>query len=48
MGEPLDHTAKLEIPTSLKKLTAEYTDSCGHLMQVPVGFRLEEALVEGA
>ena len=48
MGEPLDHTAKLEIPTSLKKLTAEYTDSCGHLMQVPVGSRLEEALVEGA
>lgn len=47
MGEPLDHTAKLEIPASLKKLTAEYTDSCGHLMQVPVGSRLEEALVEG-
>jgi hypothetical protein len=48
MGEPLDHTAKLEIPASLKKLTAEYTDSCGHLMQIPVGSRLEEALVEGA
>ena len=47
MGEPLDHTAKLEIPASLKKLTVEYTDSCGHLMQIPVGSRLEEALVEG-
>lgn len=48
MGEPLDQTAKLEIPASLKKLTADYTDSCGHLMQVPIGARLEEALVEGA
>ena len=48
MGEPLPYTAKLEIPTSLKKLTADYTDSCGHLMQVPVGSRIEEALVEGA
>lgn len=48
MGDPLDQTAKLEIPASLKKLTADYTDSCGHLMQVPVGPRLEEALVEGA
>jgi hypothetical protein len=48
MGEPLDHTAKLEIPASLKKLTAEYTDSCGHLMQIPVGSRVEEALVESA
>lgn len=48
MGEPLDQTAKLEIPASIKKLTAEYTDSCGHLMQIPVGSRLEEALIEGA
>ena len=48
MGDPLPHTAKLEIPASLKKLTAEYTDSCGHLMQLPVGPRIEEALIEGA
>lgn len=48
MAEALDQTAKLDIPASLKKLTADYTDSCGHLMQVPIGSRLEEALVEGA
>ncbi len=48
MGEPLDRTAKLEIPASLKKLTAEYVDSCGHMIQLPIGSRLEEALVEGA
>jgi hypothetical protein len=48
MGEPLPLTAKLEIPASLKKLSADYTDSCGHLMQIPVGGRIEEALIEGA
>ncbi|MGQ0694519.1 MAG: hypothetical protein ACT4OL_02960, partial [Nitrospiraceae bacterium] len=48
MGDPLPYTAKLEIPTSIKKLAAEYSDSCSHLIQVPVGSRLEEALIEGA
>lgn len=48
MGEALPHTVKLEIPTSIKKLTADYTDSCGHLQQIPIGSRLEEALIEGA
>lgn len=48
MGEPLPQTAKLEISSSLKKLSADYTDSCGHLMQIPIGPRLEEALIEGA
>ena len=48
MGEPLPVSVKLEIPDSIKTLRAEYTDGCGHLMQVPLGVRLEEALVEGA
>jgi hypothetical protein len=48
MGEPLPVSVKLEIPPSIKNLRAEYTDGCGHLMQVPLGVRLEEALVEGA
>jgi hypothetical protein len=48
MGEPLPVSIKLEIPASIKNLRAEYTDGCGHLMQVPLGVRLEEALVEGA
>ncbi len=48
MGEPLPVSVKLEIPASIKTLRAEYTDGCGHLMQVPLGARLEEALVEGA
>lgn len=48
MGEPLPVSVKLEIPASIKNLRAEYTDGCGHLMQVPLGARLEEALVEGA
>ncbi|MEK7301388.1 MAG: hypothetical protein AAB072_09820, partial [Nitrospirota bacterium] len=47
MGEPLPVSVKLEIPASIKNLRAEYTDGCGHLMQVPLGVRLEEALVEG-
>ena len=45
MGEPLPVSVKLEIPASIKTLRAEYTDGCGHLMQVPLGARLEEALV---
>lgn len=48
MGEPLPVSVKLEIPASIKELRAEYTDGCGHLMQVALGARLEEALVEGA
>ncbi len=48
MGEPLPVSVKLEIPASIKTLRTEYTDGCGHLMQVPLGARLEEALVEGA
>lgn len=48
MGEPLPYTAKLEIPVSIKRLTAEYPDNCGRLMQVPVGTSIEEALIEGA
>jgi hypothetical protein len=48
MGDPLPYTARLEIPTSIKKLSAEYSDSCGHLIQVPVGSRIEDALIEGA
>jgi len=48
MGEPLPVSVKLDIPDSIKNLRAEYTDGCGHLMQIPLGSRLEEALVEGA
>ena len=48
MGDPLPQTAKLEISPAMKNLSADYTDSCGHLMQVAVGPRLEEAVVEGA
>jgi hypothetical protein len=48
MGDPVDQTAKLDIPASIKQLVGEYTDSCGHLIKIPVGSRLEEALVEGA
>jgi len=48
MGEPLPVSVKLEIPAAIKELRADYTDGCGHLMQVPLGTRLEEALVEGA
>jgi len=48
MGEPLPVSVKLEIPAAIKGLRADYTDGCGHLMQVPLGARLEEALVEGA
>jgi hypothetical protein len=48
MGEPLPVSVKLEIPAAIKELRADYTDGCGHLMQVPLGTQLEEALVEGA
>jgi len=48
MGEPLPYTAKLEIPQSIKGLILRYTDSCGHLIEIPLGHRVEEALIEGA
>lgn len=48
MGEPLPNAVKLEIPAAIKELTVEYVDSCGHIQQIPLGSRLEEALVEGA
>lgn len=48
MGEPLPYTAKLEIPQSIKGLILRYTDSCGRLIEIPLGHRVEEALIEGA
>lgn len=48
MGEPLPHTAKLEISDSIKKLKLEYTNNCGQLRQLPFGASVEEALIEGA
>jgi hypothetical protein len=48
MGEPLPNAVKLEIPPSIKGLSAQYTDNCGHIQQIALGPRLEEALVEGA
>jgi hypothetical protein len=48
MGEPLPNAVKLEIPVSIKDLTAQYTDGCGHIQLIALGPRLEEALVEGA
>lgn len=48
MGDPLPVAVKLEIPVAIKELRLEYTDACGHLTRIPLGARLEEALVEGA
>jgi hypothetical protein len=48
MGDPLPSTAKLELPPSLKEQTLRYTNSCGQLEEVPLGRRLEQALLEGA
>lgn len=48
MGDPLPVPIKLEIPVAIKELRLEYTDACGHLTRVPLGTRLEEALVEAA
>ncbi|MGQ0666836.1 MAG: hypothetical protein ACT4O4_07365 [Nitrospiraceae bacterium] len=48
MGEPLPYTARLEIAQSIKNLTADYTDSCGQPVQLPVGPQIEEALIEAA
>lgn len=47
MGDPLPASAKLDIPPSLKKLTIRYSDSCGHLQEIPLGDRLQEAVREG-
>ena len=48
MGERLPVSIKLEISPSIKALNAQYTDGCGHPIQVALGARLEDALVEGA
>lgn len=48
MGDPLPVAIKLDIPAAIKELRLEYTDACGHLTRIPLGARLEEALVEGA
>ena len=46
MGPPLSASAKLETSSALKDLTLRYTDSCGHIQDVPLGGRLQEALRE--
>lgn len=46
MGTPLTASAKLETSPALKDLTLHYTDTCGHLQDVPLGGRLQEALQE--
>ena len=48
MGDPLPVVIKLDIPAAIKELRLEYTDACGHLTRIPLGARLEEALVEAA
>ena len=48
MEELLPSTARLEIAEPIKRLTAEYTDSCGQLARFDVGSRIEQALLEGA
>ncbi|HKC93857.1 MAG TPA: caspase family protein [Nitrospira sp.] len=48
MGEPLPNHVKLEIPTAIKELSADYVDNCGHMQKRPLGSQLEDALVEGA
>jgi len=48
MGEPLPNTTKLDISESIKGLILRYTDSCGHLMEIPLGHRVEEALIKEA
>lgn len=48
MGDPVPVSIKLDIPAAIKSLPVEYTDACGRLTRLPLGARLEEALVEGA
>ena len=48
MGDPLPVAITLDIPDAIKELRLEYTDACGHLTRIPLGTRLEEALVEAA
>jgi hypothetical protein len=48
MGDPLPSTVKLEMPPSLKDQILRYTDSCGQPEEIPLGRRLEDALLEGA
>jgi hypothetical protein len=47
LGDPLPTSAKLDIPSSMKDLTLRYSDSCGHIQEIPLGDRLQEALREG-
>ena len=48
MEEPLPNTVKLEISPSIKELLIRYNDSCGRIMEIPLGPRVEEGLIEGA
>ncbi|HMS84772.1 MAG TPA: caspase family protein [Nitrospira sp.] len=47
LGTPLSASVKLETSSALKDLALRYTDSCGHLQDVPLGGRLRDALQEG-
>ncbi len=47
LGTPLPASAKLETSSTLKDLTLRYTNTCGHLQEVPLGERLQEALQQG-
>jgi hypothetical protein len=47
LGDPLASSAKLEVPASFKDFTIRYSDSCGHMQDIPLGHRLHEALQEG-
>ena len=47
MGTPLSASVKLETSSALKDLALRYTDSCGHLQDVPLGGRLRDALQQG-
>jgi hypothetical protein len=48
MEEPLPYAVKLEISPSIKELIIRYNDSCGRIMEIPLGPRVEEGLIEGA
>lgn len=48
MGEPLPVAVKLELPSAIKDLAAQYTNGCGRLTHIALGVRLEEALLAGA
>ncbi|MCA1957845.1 MAG: hypothetical protein LDL14_04855 [Nitrospira sp.] len=46
--DPLPHTVKLDIPSSVAQQTFRYTDSCGRMGEVPIGLEIEKALREEA